>query len=108
MTTIWNIQKSNQYGIIEPLPPVETLPNSTTLSSPDIPNTYTARELVESQGNATKTLPTEGVDNKEVRCLVESGRELQEGEEGKNKISEFVDSGLQAQPGINYFSLLIF
>ncbi|GAX59894.1 hypothetical protein SCALIN_C04_0382 [Candidatus Scalindua japonica] len=66
-----------QYGVTEPELPVETLPNSTTLSSSDISNTCTGRELVESQGNATKTLPTQGVEDKKVRRLVESGRELQ-------------------------------
>lgn len=64
-----------QYGIINPPPSGETLPNATTLSSQNIPSTYTGRELVESQGNATNSLPTQDVENKEVRPLVESGRE---------------------------------
>jgi hypothetical protein len=67
-----------QYGVNEPQPLTETLPLSTTLSSPEISSAYAGSELVESQGNATNSLPTQDVKNKEVRGLVESGRELQE------------------------------
>ena len=37
----------------------------------------TGRELVESQGNSTQTLPTESLDSKGFESEVESGRELQ-------------------------------
>lgn len=57
--------------------PVETLPNSTTLKSPVIPEEKTGRELVESYRNSTLTLPTETVDMTEDLSLVESGRELE-------------------------------
>lgn len=87
-----------QYGIIELPTPTETLPNSTTLSSQDIPSTYTGRELVESEGNATNSLPTQDIDNKGLGHLVESGRELQRGSEEENKISEFIDIELICGP----------
>jgi hypothetical protein len=81
-----------QYGIIEALPPGETLPNATTRPSQDISSTSTGRELVESQGNATETLPAQDVENKEVRSLVESGRESTGGKEEKdNKPCVFED-----------------
>lgn len=69
-----------QYGIIEindTPPPVETLPNSTILLNQGISTVYAGRELVESEGNSTQTLPTKNLDNKGFRGLVESGRELQ-------------------------------
>jgi hypothetical protein len=83
-----------QYGIIEPPPLEETLPNATTLSSQDMSSTYAGRELVESQGNATKTLPTQDVENKEVRHLVESGRESTGGKENNNNnrsVKDFIN-----------------
>lgn len=76
-----------QYGIVEnnnvPVP-VETLPNSTILQKQGISTVYAGRELVESEGNSTQTLPTESLDIKGSRGLVESGRELQDA--GKQKI----------------------
>jgi hypothetical protein len=68
-----------QYGVIENnclLPSVETLPNSTTLSNQGISTVYDSRELVESQENSTDSLLSQSLDNKGVRGLVESGREL--------------------------------
>ena len=41
----------------------------------------TGRELVESEGNSTQTLPTESLDDKGFEGMVESGRELQGGKE---------------------------
>lgn len=70
-----------QYGIIEPQPHSETLQNSTTLSSTDISDAYTGRELVESQEHTTNSLPAQCVENKEIGRLEESGRELQEDKE---------------------------
>lgn len=66
-----------QYGIIDSLPTVETLPNSTILQMQGITTLRTGRELMESERNATQTLPMETVDNKGSGSLVESGRELQ-------------------------------
>ena len=68
-----------QYGIIENnnMPTTEeTLPNSTILTNQVISTLYTGRELVESERNSTQTLPTETIDNKGFRGLVDSGREL--------------------------------
>lgn len=70
-----------QYGIIEindTPPPVETLPFSTILLNQGISTVYAGRELVESEGNSTQTLPMESLDNKGFRGLVESSRELQD------------------------------
>jgi hypothetical protein len=69
-----------QYGVVEPQSLAETLPLSTTPSSADTLSTYTGGESVESQGSATNSLPTQGIESEEVRGLVESGRELQEDE----------------------------
>ncbi len=74
-----------QYGIIDTNHLEETLPNSTTLSSHDISNTCTGRESVESPGTTTNSLPTQDIEDKEVRSLVDSGRELQDGPGGKNE-----------------------
>ncbi len=74
-----------QYGIIDTNHLEETLPNSTTLSSHDISNTCTGRESVESPGTTTNSLPTQDIEDKEVRSLVDSGRELQDGKGGKNE-----------------------
>jgi hypothetical protein len=71
-----------QYGIIEPISPTETLPNATTLSSHELPDTYTGGELIESQKNATNSLPAQGGENNEAKHLVESGRELQDDKGG--------------------------
>ncbi len=67
-----------QYGIICEPSPVETLPNSTIEAKQGISTVCIGRELVESQENATQTLPTESLDNKGLEGMVESGRELQD------------------------------
>ncbi|MBT9168959.1 MAG: hypothetical protein DDT19_02311 [Syntrophomonadaceae bacterium] len=70
-----------QYGIIDAPTPIETLPNSTTLKNEGISTGYAGRELVESEGNSTQTLPIKSLDNQALRSLVESGRELCNGRE---------------------------
>lgn len=81
-----------QYGIIDSLPTVETLPNSTILLKQGISTVYAGRELVESEGNSTQTLPTESLDNKGFEGLVEFGRELQDiGEKETNETDEVMD-----------------
>lgn len=72
-----------QYGLKNiSLPiPAETLLNSTILLNQEKSMTYSSRELVESEGNSTDSLLTEGIENKEEKRVVESSRELPEAEQ---------------------------
>jgi hypothetical protein len=73
-----------QYGVTEKNdtpPPEKTLLNSTIPKNQGISTICTGRELVESQGNSTQTLPTESLDNKGFESEVENGREFPGGRE---------------------------
>lgn len=65
-----------QFGIIDSPPCSNSLPNSTTLKSQLKSTTCGGRELVESGGNSTNSLPGQVLENQEPLSLVESGREL--------------------------------
>jgi hypothetical protein len=65
-----------EFGIIDFLPTAETLPNATTLRKNEKSTSCAGREVVESEGTASNSLPDKNPEYQGVTHLLESGGEL--------------------------------